>query len=59
LGMARRTERHQAVEIAVLAPCRALDDVVDLETPCRPQAVPPPDPGALTRVVGKIVTRDI
>jgi hypothetical protein len=31
LGMARRTERHQAVEIEVRAPLGALDDVVDLE----------------------------
>jgi hypothetical protein len=31
LGMARRTERHQAVEIKVRAPLGALDDVVDLE----------------------------
>jgi len=30
LGMARRTERHQAVEIEVRAPLGALDDVVDL-----------------------------
>ena len=31
MGMARRTERHQAVEIEVRAPLGALDDVVDLE----------------------------
>ncbi len=31
LGVARRTERHQAVEIEVRAPLGALDDVVDLE----------------------------
>jgi hypothetical protein len=29
--MAWRAERHQAVEIEVRAPLRALDDVVDLE----------------------------
>src|SRR5258708_21718195 len=31
LRMARRTERHQAVEIEVRAPLGALDDVVDLD----------------------------
>jgi hypothetical protein len=31
LGMAGRTERHQAVEIEVRAPLGALDDVVDPE----------------------------
>ena len=31
LGMARRTERHQAVEIEGRAPLGALDDVVELE----------------------------
>ena len=31
LGMARRAERHQPVEIEVRAPLGALDDVVDLE----------------------------
>ena len=31
MGVARRTERHQAVEIEVRAPLGALDDVVDLE----------------------------
>jgi hypothetical protein len=33
LGMARRTERHQPVEIEVRAPLGALDDAVDLECP--------------------------
>ena len=31
LGLARRTERHQPIEIEVRAPLGALDDVVDLE----------------------------
>jgi hypothetical protein len=31
LGVARRTERHQAVEIEVRAALGAVDDVVDLE----------------------------
>jgi hypothetical protein len=31
LGMAGRTERHQAVEIEVRAPLGALDDAVDLD----------------------------
>jgi hypothetical protein len=40
--MARRTERHQAVEIEVRAPLGALDDVVDLEgTPAATGLAPP------------------
>ena len=33
LGMARGTERHQAVEVEVRAPLGALDNVVDLDDP--------------------------
>jgi hypothetical protein len=33
LGMARRAERHQVVEIEVRAPLGALDDVVELGEP--------------------------
>jgi hypothetical protein len=33
LGMARRAERHQVVEIKVRAPLGALDDVVELGEP--------------------------
>ncbi len=43
LGMAWRTERHQAVEIEVRAPLGALDDVVDLRgRPSGPQTSPRP-----------------
>lgn len=31
--MARRAERHQAVELEVRAPLGALDDVVDVDDP--------------------------
>src|SRR6266852_8478701 len=44
-GMARRTERHQPVEIEVRAPLGALDDVVDLEgAPAATGLAPPAGP---------------
>jgi hypothetical protein len=49
LGVAGRTERHQAVEIEVRAPLGALDDMVDLEgapaaTGLAPAGAPEPRP---------------
>ena len=42
LGMARRAERHQTVEVEVRAPLGALDDVMDLEgAPAAGRSAPP------------------
>jgi hypothetical protein len=57
LGVAGRTERHQAVEIEVRAPLGALDDVVDLEGAPAATGLAPSSGRAGTPFVGSLLAR--